>query len=237
MIMLHKTMLPSQTQTSILTGYYSNIEAVEVGQGRGYRVSDSRQPARTHLGWLETILRPAVSVEKAKGIYSHSMSLREPTYLAGSSSIVVGGNSSGMLGSNSSSSVYSSIYPSQVAGGSQQLGQQPSAKLALGWLRSGWGVGHTPLLSVVAVASSPSQPLDTTYKGGYESPRPSYPIGVPKPTPHRLPVGGMGGSTCCIHVTSSLASLTDRKERVGMMRDKLVSQILEIFSQNIGGLK
>jgi hypothetical protein len=193
-IMLQQTMIPSLPKTSILTGYYSNIEAVEVGsgevgQGRGYRVSSSRQPARIHLGWLETFLRPGVSIEKAKGNSQTSMSLREPTHLACSSSIVVGGNSSGMPGSNSSSS-NSSSYPSLVAS-SQQLGQQPSAKLALGWLlEMARGVGHTPLLAEAVVQSAGQVGLPVESSGVVEANH-LLGLGVPNAYPHPLPVGGI----------------------------------------------
>jgi hypothetical protein len=128
--------------------------------------------------------------------------------------------------------------PSQaVVASSQQLGQQQSAShqdqqtrgvgegskgISIGWLvdredgRREVGdlpvfLGYGDSLNLVSLAS------------------PGH--------PHPLPGAGMGGSTCCVRATSLTRNYYDRKERVGMMRDKLVSQILEIFSQNIGGLK
>jgi hypothetical protein len=58
-----------------------------------------------------------------------------------------------------------------------------------------------------------------------------------KATPHPLPVGGMGGNTCCVCASLLTRKILRMNRNHIMISSKLVSHILEIFSQNIGGLK
>jgi hypothetical protein len=128
------------------------------------------------------------------------------------------GSSSGMPAIDSSNSSRSSCYPSQLDEHQVQAVELDNQQREGHEEMAGEGskaLGHLSR-SVGMIAGRQARPA-RKYSGVVEA-SPLLGLGVPNAYPHPLPVGGMGGMTCCVRATSLTRKYYDRKmSMIGMM--------------------